>query len=426
MLSAAEADLVRRDGAVPGLATVLDPDAFAAAVSEAAPEADVRAAQITYVRYKPRAYCRVTYRLDAGGTDVDLDVRACRPEDLGSWLENDNGTVAGLLGPGRLVLDDCAVLITVFPNDLELPQLRHLTDPAERAQMLQELLPDRPNLWHAQLRRLSYRSERRYVAELHGADGVRAIVKAYTRKAYKRGKRHATAFASRGALRVARLLGCSDDRRMLAFEWLPGRTLLDLMSGPTIDAEDVRTAGRALAEFHAQPADVLACWTAEDERAYLKGLAAEVGFTCPHLAQRADALARRLGEELAEAPPVHVPVHGDFSSGQVLVDGPAAGIIDLDSAYCGDPADDLGKFAAQAEHCALQGRLCPSQVGPSRDALFEAYGLAATRPLPEGIRCHTAAALLRRTRFPLRNREPDWPGRAEWLLDRAEAALALR
>lgn len=424
MLSAAEADLVRRDSAVPGLATVLDPDAFAAAVSGAAPEADVRAAQIIYLRYKPRAYCRVTYRLDVGGSDVDLDVRACRPEDLGSWLEDGNGTVAGPLGPGRLVLDDCAVLVTVFPNDLKLPQLHHLTDPAERAQLLRELLPDRPDLWHAELRRLSYRPERRYVAELHGADGARAIVKAYTRKAYKRGKRHATAFQSRGALRVARLLGCSDDRRMLAFEWLPGRTLLDLLGGPAIAEEGVRAAGAALGAFHAQQPDVLVCWTPSDEAAYLRGLAAEVGFTCPDLAQRASALTERLGARLASSPPMHLPVHGDFSGGQVLVDGSAASIIDLDSAYCGDPADDLGKFVAQAEHCALQGHLPVSQVERARDALLDAYAQATGRPLPERIASFTASALLRRTRFPLRNREPDWPRRTEWLLERAEAILA--
>ena len=61
-------DLVRRDPAIPGLAVVFDCDAFADALRRAAPEVDLRTTQITYVRYKPGAFCRVAYRLDLGDT----------------------------------------------------------------------------------------------------------------------------------------------------------------------------------------------------------------------------------------------------------------------------------------------------------------------------------------------------------------------
>src|SRR6059036_150232 len=106
MLPSAERDLARRDPSIPGLAVVLDPDAFLAVLRRAAPEADLRTAQITYLRFKPHAYCRVAYRLDVAGVGVDVDVRACRPDDLGSWLEDREGsTVTGPLGPGRIVLE---------------------------------------------------------------------------------------------------------------------------------------------------------------------------------------------------------------------------------------------------------------------------------------------------------------------------------
>ena len=80
MLSFAETDLVHRDHAIPGLAMVLDPDTFATALRRAAPDADLRTAQITYRRYKPQNFCRVAYRLDVAGAELDLDVRACRPD----------------------------------------------------------------------------------------------------------------------------------------------------------------------------------------------------------------------------------------------------------------------------------------------------------------------------------------------------------
>src|ERR1051325_806979 len=100
MLSSADADLIRRDSAIPGLTVVFDPDAFVAALRRAAPEAEIRKAQISYIRYKTQAYCRVAYRLDLEGEAVDVDVRACRPDDLASWLKDREGA-SGPAAPGR-------------------------------------------------------------------------------------------------------------------------------------------------------------------------------------------------------------------------------------------------------------------------------------------------------------------------------------
>src|SRR2546427_3368542 len=148
MLSRLETDLVRRDPTVPGLATVLDTDAFVAALRQAVPQAELRTGQITYVRYKPQNFCRIAYRLDIAGAELDLDVRACRSEDLAQWLKDaEPASVPGPLGPGRIVLQERALLVTAFPNDLKLPALPHLADASERKRVLRELLPDWPNLW---------------------------------------------------------------------------------------------------------------------------------------------------------------------------------------------------------------------------------------------------------------------------------------
>ncbi len=424
MLSSAEADLARRDAAIPGLATVLDSDAFVAALRRAAPEADLRAAQITYVRYKPRTYCRVAYRLDVAGKEVDAAVGACRPDDLVPWLKEDHRTgMSGPLRPGRIVFAQYAVLVTVFPNDLKLQALPYLADPAERGRLLRELLPHRPELWQGSLRCLRYRPERRFVAELFAGEESQALVKAYTKKGYTRGRHNAQAFQSRGPLRVARLLGGLDNLRLLAFEWLPGRLLFDLCMAAQIDCKHVTATGAALAALHAQEPGGLWHWTREAEAADLVSLCSELGFICPRLARRADELARRLAAQLAAAPAVQRARHGDFSAKQVLVGQPEVAIIDLDWACAGDPAGDLGNFIAQAERFALRGELSASRVDLLSDALLEGYGLATNRPLPERIRLYTAVELFRRTRFPFRSREPDWPQRTEALLDRAETIL---
>ncbi len=424
MFSSAETDLARRDPAVPGLATVLDPDAFVAELRRAAPQADLRAARVTYVRYKPQSYCRAAYQLDVAGAPSEVGVRACRPEDLARWCEvGEAAKVSGPFGPGRIVLPDQALLVSVFPNDLKLPALQHLADAAKRKRVLREVLSDCQNLWQSELRCLRYRPERRYVAELRAADGTRALLKSYTRNAYGRGKTNARAFASRGLLRIARLLGCSDQHRLLAFEWLPGRLLMELCTAPELDDDALKLTGAALATLHAQNGDDLFCWTREDEVKDLLSLASEIGFICPPLARRADQVAQRLAAHLADAPAMGCARHGDFSANQVLVSDENVAIIDLDWACRGDPADDLGNFLAQAERLALRGELPPDRVGLLKESLLEGYALANGHRLPERVELYTAVEVFRRTRFPFRAREADWPQRTEALLERAAQIL---
>jgi streptomycin 6-kinase len=424
MLCAAESEIVRRESSLPGLALVLSPAAFAAALRQAAPAADLRDAQITYARYKPKSFCRVAYRLDVAGSELNVEVRACRPEDLARCVEEGaSANVAGPLGPGRIVLPHCAAVITVFPNDLKLTALPHLTDAAQRRQTLRELLPDQPQFWTAELRCLRYRPERRYVAELRAANGARALLKSYTRKAYSRGQRNARAFQSRGPLRIARLIGQSDRHRLLAFEWLPGRLLLELCTAPEFDGQAMSATGAALAALHAQEPEDLVGWTREEEAADLAALGSEIGTLCPSLADRAHDLARRLAARLAGAPAMRRPLHGDFTANQVLVHGPEVAILDLDWACYGDPADDLGNCLAQVECLALSGELSPGRVELVRDALLEGYAQATPRPLPERIPLYRAVKVFRRARFPFRTREPDWAHRTALLLERAEDIL---
>ena len=424
MLSPVENDLIHRDPDLPGLATALNPDAFAEALRGAAPGADLRKAQITYRRYKPHRFCRVAYRLDVAGTEMDLGVRVCLPKDLGMWTnESEAARMVGPFRPGRIVFQDRALLITVFPNDLKLAAVQYLADAAQRKRVLRELLPDFPNLWQAELHCLRYRPERRYVAELRAADGTRALLKAYTARAYSRGKHNAQAFASRGLLRVAKLLGSSDQHRLLAFEWLPGRLLLERCAGPEWDRAAVTATGAALAMLHEQDGAALCCWTREGEAKDLLSLAAEIGFICPQLARRATELARCLALKLSREPAVRCAVHGDFSANQVLVSDGSVAIVDLDWAGHGDPADDLGNFLAQAERNALRGELPRERVASLRAALLDGYSQGTHQPAPARVGLYTAVQVFRRMRFPFRAGEPDWPQRTEALLGRAEEIL---
>src|SRR2546425_5956694 len=148
MLSPPEADLVRRDGVLPGLATALDPDALLAALAPALPAADVRAASVRYVRYKPHTNCLVAYRLDVAGAEsqtMDIHAKVHRldaPEKLGKARQR--APVPGRLGVGRIVLEDAGLVGWAVPNDLRLRTVRRLTDRDARARLLRRLGPRPP------------------------------------------------------------------------------------------------------------------------------------------------------------------------------------------------------------------------------------------------------------------------------------------
>ena len=426
MLSPHEIDIARYDVALPGLATVLDADAFLVELRRAAPAADLQSASIAYAKIKPREYCRVTYQLEVAGAEMEADVCACRREDVASWREELDGTHdSGPLGPAFIVLPDLAVLVSVFPHDLELQSLYSLADAVRRQPLLADLFPDRPDSWQAELSSLNYSPGHRYVARVRAADGSQALLKAYTKKAYARGKHNAGVFQSRGALRVARLLGASSHHRLLAFEWLPGCTLSEVCKEAASDWETaVYATGAGLAALHAQAPDGLACWTREAEGAYLSELSSDIGYLCPPLARRAGELGRRLAAVLAAVPALHRPIHADFSLKQVLVDGQMVALIDFDWACCGDPADDLGNMIAHVEHYALRGKFLRSEVDRFRAALLAGYGSEGTLPPAERIGLYTAVGLFRKARFPFRARAHDWPQRTDAILARAEAIEA--
>ena len=429
MLSPIEADLAARDACLPGLATVLDPEAFLAELRRATPAPVAARARIQYVKYSPENYCRVAYRLDVSGREFDLDVRACRPRDLDPGPDPDpldgNGAAAPL-GASRVVLRDSAVLVHVFPNDVKLGQLPDLIDPRRRVPLLRDLLPGLPAMWSGELESLRYWPGRRYSARLRGSDGTLALVKAYTGRGYRRARLNAGQFRSRPPLRVARVLGASERHRLIAFEWLPGRMLSESWLDPEPDWDAVRATGEALAALHAQKPDGLEPWTRKDEVAYVWSLAREIGFLHPGLFVRAEGVARRIASHLAEAPGVHMPLHGDLSDTQVLVDGRDVAIVDLDSARCGDPADDVGALFAQLESYEQRGRLPADRVETTRRVVLEGYCCPESGPIPERIDVYAAAGLLRRSRFAFRARRFDWQKLVEDSLERAEWILGMR
>ena len=425
MLSPPDADLVRRDTAIPGLATLLDPEAYIATLQPFLPEIPSVAAHPTYIRYKPGTNCLVACRLEGAGTTLEVYAKA-HGADARSKLQKarKQPSIMGPLSPGRIVFEDRGIVVSVFPNDSKLINLNHLANGHSRRHLLVKLLSGRPDLSDGTVHTLRYKPERRYVTQLKTAEGPGAVLKFYTQSGYHAANPHMKGFESRGPLRLAARLGCSDSHNILAYEWLAGRLLRDAISDSNLEVETLASVGAALAELHAQAPEGLACRSRDAEVTTLLSLARGLGWLCPHLARQADDLARRLAAQLSQQPAVDFPIHGDFYDKQVLVIENSVAIIDLDEAARGDPMADLGLFIAHLHRDVLCGNPLPNRVEPLSEALLEGYQYAVQQPIPDRIRLYIAIGLFQLAHDPFRACEPEWTARIEAILDRVEALAA--
>jgi aminoglycoside phosphotransferase (APT) family kinase protein len=196
------------------------------------------------------------------------------------------------------------------------------------------------------------------------------------------------------------------------------------MAASDVDPAGVERVGRALAELHLHPTAALETKDPRDRAAFLKERAAWIAAVDEDLADRATRLAGTLAARLAEGTRQQRAIHGDFSPAQVLLNAASPAIIDLDDAGSGDPARDLGSFAAQLERRAIDGDIPAGRVEPFREALLMGYGAGAATPVDRyRVRLWTATELFARAPGAFRRRGEAWRERVRSLVARAEEVL---
>src|SRR3954465_143658 len=112
MLSKYDADLARRDTAIPSLTTLLDPEAFRA-VASAATNVEITGAWPSYVRYKPGMNCLVAYELQVAGQRIAAYAKGHRADASDQLTKAEQrGSVPGPLGTYRNVIADQAIVLS--------------------------------------------------------------------------------------------------------------------------------------------------------------------------------------------------------------------------------------------------------------------------------------------------------------------------
>lgn len=420
-------ELARRDPRLPGMGTLLAPDAVLSLLDSLLPPGTERplAVEVDSLRYRPgtgldsglilryrdgtrSAFARA---LAPGPASPALaqEVRYARrwaPPPLERPVDVSALTEPRLRGP----LHDPGLGVVLGPpaDDRALAPVRHFAGAPHRFAAPEGGI----------VRTLAYRPGHRWTGRLDGPAGQpESVVRA------RSGGAAAAAYLAAAAAGVAVPDLVQVSRYgLLVTRWVPGEALEHRLGSERAAGYGTRVgeAGLLLARLHSVP----------PPRELAPGgvggpaeAAAEIGVLLPDLAARAEAVALACRSALAERSGPVVLAHGDFRAGQVLAGAHGPALAHLDRAHAALPADDLANFAA-AEYAAGRAGQDPAAA---LDPLLDGYAEGAPGPLVARVRrelgAATAAALLRRAVAPFRRGAPDWDARAADLIAAAERAL---
>jgi hypothetical protein len=321
------------------------------------------------------------------------------------------GASSGDLPEGVVRLSDGDTEIGVwrYPFDPDLPGLPLAVDPVRARKLVESTGLDVGGDVSVRLR--AYRPRRRAVVEV-GLPGGRRVFLKVVRSAKALHERHRLAASAP----VPASLGWSADG-IVVLAGLPGRTLRELLleDGPVAVEPESVTA--ALDDLPPALADMPRRRTWGQKAFHY---AEVVAATAPSLAGQARDIAGAVYHESAEGP--DVPVHGDLYESQLLMhNGRVSGLLDIDTAGCGERLDDAG--------CLLAHLSVLAQIRPRRAAEINkierqmAQHFAAYLDWP-ALRRRTAAVVLSLATGPHRVQEPEWLRNTGLRLDLAERWLS--
>jgi aminoglycoside phosphotransferase (APT) family kinase protein len=414
VLLPADEALVLRDHGLAGLGLLLDEDRLGTWL------ADQLGAPTTwntrYLRYKQGTSCLI-----AGDLETAEGTRSCfAAAHTTDALEKLTKTLQRAPAGSVLGTDPARGLVVASPAaDRDLPGLALLHDERRSRRLLCGLLGERDGVRDAQRRTLRYKPQRRWVGLVQPRGGPAAVLRIYRPAAARRAVEAIRACAAGGG--TPALIGANPSRGVAAVAYLPGRALSHVSgAGESGDRAAIRSAGTALARLHGARDLALRNRGSADAKAVLSA-ADQLVALLPSEADGIRGLAARVIGRLLNSEQLQLPIHGDFSLDQVVVDETGtARLIDLDEAHLGDPASDLGCAAAALARDAVLGKVSDGLATSWLEALHEGYADVLDPPAEGRLAAHTAAHLLRRAVEPFRLRQTaDWPEAARELLARA-------
>ncbi|MET4096865.1 aminoglycoside phosphotransferase family protein [Arthrobacter sp. UYCu712] len=415
-----EADraLAARDTRIPGLNWVLDDELLSGLLHERV--------QITRTRYKPQTSALVAFRRSGSGAGSYGWALTTSPEHAGKLQRRaDSSQKRGggvrLVRPVQLHAD---VVVAVGPIEEDWPLRPNLRWLRDHGLGRLGALPAAERFLDPPVTVLRYNPERRLVARVPSAALPVVVKTAVQVDEAAAGLRLRQRLVSHDVPVLPELADaeCAAHGISASPDWGHGD-----LSGRDNDPAAYR-AGEALAAIHAIDVGTAADPTADVED-LVRQLAATRSMVTRLLPELDDPVTRLTGLLMATVGAAGtngqqpVLVHGDFSTDQVLVDGPAVRIIDFDRVRISDPARDIGSFAA-VEDTADHAGAGPVAGGRKTAHLIDGYCGAGGHVSQARVDTWAAYRLFLDSVDPFRNRASDWPADANWHIRRALELIA--
>ncbi len=415
MLSSPDADLCRRDPSLPGLQTLLDPEALIARVASVGVRLPLERIVPSYLRYKPETNCLVGFASPDSPAAISF---------YGKVYARGSGkpkTPAGRrnVEPGRTILGHEGIELYFFPADNRL----ELTEVLKPDAMWIRACPELRGTNAAAFVTLAYRPERRCVSAVVVNSANTAVLKAYAPGEFGRTSARARALDASETAMFPVLLGEDKTNRSLIFSWIPGEVLQRSLENGWGAEREIGLAGAELAALHRLEVPSLEARGTEGESAHAHRTAGMIERVCPDLGEAAATMANRIARTLKKMPAGDCTLHGDFGAKQVILKGESVTFLDFDEASCGPASIDLGNFIARLEADKLRGRIRAETVAKARSALLAGYASAGTLPTEREVAFYTAIGLFRVALEPFRWHETDWPAGMLLHMDRVSALL---
>ncbi len=443
MLDWDDQDLVSRDVALPGLATVLDPERIASELGAQGIES-TDPVELDYVRYKPGISCLVRFSTKdpdrpAHVVTYGIDAQAKADKARTRAIDHPLASVPNGHG-GCFYSPDSRSLFSFFPYDPDIPSVSRLFAADQGEALRKRIFREAPTVPAGPLRMLAYKPGRRLVVHLQsGAQAMppsagfeaasgEFVLRFQDRFRQGRASRIIDRLQGDATLALPRRRGGSKRHCVAAVDWIEGTNFRDrLREAEKLPGDLIERVAAALHALHRQSDVLSAKDSAPSPAEGLHELALDLERLTPRLGDLAAGLVARIETALARIEPIRSLVHGDFYDKQVVLCDPSLdpreriAIIDLDELRLGDPREDLALCQAHWERDAVMKQLGqdPKALG---EALFDAYQCRRESALPD-LDVFVAAGLMRLAPHPFRTRSKDWQRQVAAILLRASEIL---
>ena len=227
---------------------------------------------------------------------------------------------------------------------------------------------------------------------------------------------------AREAFTVVRPVAYLSDLRTLILEEAPGTSLEEILLRARGTTGSARRVARALADFNQGNTPTTRRHLLADQVSALERAGRLIGWACPHLGAKVEAVIEGILAELEEVP--LRPTHRDLKADHVFLDGNRTVFIDLDSFAKADPVLDPAHLLARLAVMPTLFPVPPQRTQMAAREFAKEYCARVPAAWCARLPLHYAGALLEVAHGLFRRQAPDWPGRIATLVEEAEDSVA--